>query len=211
MKKIHRYYSRGRHPRGFWGNRVLKAMNGKKHAAMPEWVFSELKIKENANILDIGCGGGANIKRMLEKWPESTVTGLDLSNLSLKVATELNYREIVDKKCYISGGNITQMPLARDIFDVVTAFETIYYWPSLDNGAVEMMRVLKPGGMVVIANEMDGITESDRVTERVVGAMRIYSIDEIKQSLHEAGFKNIDARHDEGRRFICVTARKPQE
>ena len=211
MKKLHKYYARGRHPKGFWGQRALKSMNGNKHAAMPQWVFEELKIGENVNILDIGCGGGANIKRMLAKYPQARATGLDLSNLSIEMAKDLNYKEVVDGQCIIIGGNVTQMPLAREIFDVVTAFETIYYWASLDLGAAEMLRVLKPGGMAVIANEMDGETEQDRVTEHCVGGIRIYTINEIKQSLVEAGFKNIDARHDEGRRFICVTARKPRD
>lgn len=211
MGKLYRYYSRGRHPKGFWGNQALKAMNGKGHAALPEWVFEEVKFAEDALILDVGCGGGANIKRMLAMCPQGKVTGLDLSNLALEVATDLNIKEVTDKRCYIMGGNVSQMPLAREIFDVVTAFETIYYWASLDTGAAQMMRVLKPGGMVVIANEMDGIGEDNRATERAVGGIRIYSIDEIKQSLEDAGFKKIASRHDEKRRFICVTAIKPQE
>jgi len=40
-------------------------MNDKRHAALPGWVFEELNIGEMTNILDVGCGGGANIKRML--------------------------------------------------------------------------------------------------------------------------------------------------
>lgn len=210
MGKLYKYYARGRHPKGFWGTRTLKAMNGKGHAALPEWVFKEVKIDENARILDVGCGGGANIQRMLALYPQSKVTGLDLSKLALEISTDVNIKEVTDGRCVILGGNVSQLPLAREIFDVVTAFETIYYWPSLEAGAAEILRVLKPGGMVIIANEMDGITESDRVTERAVGGIRIYSIDEIKQSLSDAGFKNIDALHDEARRFICVTARKPQ-
>ena len=64
-----RYYIRGRRPQGFWGRRALSIMNGKNHAAMPEWVLSELDIKENDTILDVGCGGGANIARLLKRVP----------------------------------------------------------------------------------------------------------------------------------------------
>ena len=177
---------------------------------MPEWVFEEVKINEDAHILDVGCGGGANIKRMLAMCPKGIVTGLDLSNLALEVSTDFNFKEVTDKQCYILGGNVAQMPLSREIFDVVTAFETIYYWADLDNGAAEILRVLKPGGMVVIANEMDGLSEDDRTTEQAVGGIRIYTSDEIRQSLEDAGFKNIKARHDKSRRFICVTANKPK-
>lgn len=206
---IRKYYLRGRHPHGFWGNRALKEMNDKKHAAMPEWVFGELKLNEDARILDLGCGGGANIARMLEKCPKGTVTGLDISQLALEKSKELNYHAYVDKRCMISGGNAVQLPLARGMYDVVTAFETIYFWSSLTAGAEEMFRVLKPGGMCVIANELDGLQQSDRDLEKNPGAMRVYTIDEIKEDLSAAGFTNIQSRHDEERHFICVTARKP--
>lgn len=207
---LRRYYTRGRHPKGFWGMRALKAMNGKKHAALPEWVFSELQIKEDARVLDVGCGGGANIGRMLKLCPSGHVTGLDMSQLALEESKDSNYHAYVDKLCSIVGGNATQLPLARDIFDVVTAFETIYYWSSLAMGASEMFRVLKPGGTCVIANEMDGLEPGARDLEKAV-TIRIYTIDEIIEDLTETGFTNIQTRHDEDRHFVCVTARKPKE
>lgn len=210
MAKIVRYYSRGRHPKGFWGNRVLKAMNGKQHAALPEWVFPEIQLEKNCRVLDVGCGGGANIARLLEKCPECHVTGLDISTLAVEVSTELNYRAFKDGFCLIVGGNALQMPLAREIFDLVTAFETIYYWASLDYGFLEMFRVLKPGGTLLIANERDGLLPEDEVLYKAVGTMRIYHPEEIVQSLEEAGFINIQTRNDEKRHFICFTATKPK-
>ena len=100
-------------------------MNGGRHAALPEWVCSELGEQVFSCALDIGCGGGANIQRMLNKFPEATVTGLDLSNEALDIAHELNYPPIMDKRCAVVGGNVIQMPFAKNIFDLVTAFETV--------------------------------------------------------------------------------------
>ena len=205
---LRRYYDRGRHPKGFWGLRALKAMNGKKHAALPEWVFGEFQFKEDARVLDVGCGGGANLARMLKLCPSGHVTGLDMSELALEESKDLNYHAYVDKFCSIVGGNATQLPLARDMFDVVSAFETIYYWSSLAMGASEIFRVLKPGGTCIIANEMDGLDPGARALERAI-SIRIYTIDEIIADLTEIGFSDIQARHDEQRHFVCVTARKP--
>ena len=204
-----RYYKRARNPKGFWGFRIIKEMNGKRHAAMPEWVLSDLQIDENAHVLDVGCGGGANIARLLAKCPEGHVTGIDYSTTAIEEATDYNYPAIVDKKCTIIGGNVSQMPLARDRFDLVTAFETVYFWSSLDLGANQLFRVLKPGGTCVIANELDGLDPEFRKMERSVG-MLVYTIDEIIRSLTQAGFIDINSRHDEERHFICVTATKPQ-
>lgn len=208
---IRRYYDRGRHPKGFWGMRALKAMNGKKHAALPEWVFSEFQFREDDQVLDVGCGGGANLARMLKLCPSGHITGLDMSQLALEESKDFNYHAYVDKLCSIVGGNATQMPLARDMFDVVTAFETIYYWSSLALGASEIFRVLKPGGTCIIANEMDGIGPGARALERAVTGIRIYTIDEIIEDLTEIGFTQIQSLHDQEHHFICVTARKPLE
>ena len=90
------------------------------------------------------------------------------------------------------------------------SFETIYYWNSLELGVQEMNRVLRPNGIGLIANEMDGLEPDVRQFEEAVGNFRVYTIDEIKEHLTEAGFVDIKARHDEARHFICVTGRKPE-
>lgn len=209
MANLIRYYWRTSHPKGFWGKRALKAMNGKQHEALPKWVLDELQISEDANVLDVGCGGGANVARLLERCPNGKVTGMDRSKLALDVAHEVNYRDVVDKRCYIIGGNINQLQCAKNLFDVVTAFETIYFWPTLEEGLAEVFRVLKPGGTCVIANEMDGLDPYYRKMEHAVG-MLIYTIEEITESLKQTGFTDIHSRHDESRHFICVTARRPK-
>jgi ubiquinone/menaquinone biosynthesis C-methylase UbiE len=145
---------------------------------------------------------------MLKLCPSGHVTGLDMSELALEESKDLNYHAYVDKLCSIVGGNATQLPLARDMFDVVSAFETIYYWSSLAMGASEIFRVLKPGGTCIIANEMDGLDPGAHALERAI-SIRIYTIDEIIADLTEIGFTDIQARHDEQRHFVCVTARKP--
>lgn len=203
------YYMRARNPKGFWAFLIIRSMNGKRHAALPEWVLSDLQIKEDAIVLDVGCGGGANVARLLDRCPKGHVTGVDNSTIAIEEANDLNYRAIVDKQCLIVGGNATQMPLAKDRFDLVTAFETIYFWPSLKTGVAEIFRVLKPGGTCVIANELDGLADEHRKLEKAVG-MLVYTTDEITSELTAAGFTDINARHDETTHFICVTAVKPQ-
>ena len=203
-----RYYSRSQNPKGFWGFHIIKVMNGKRHAALPEWVVSELEIKEDTHALDIGCGGGANVARLLARCSKGHVTGIDFSTLCLEEANDLNYRAVVDKQCLILGGNISQLPLAKDRFDLVTAFETVYFWPSLERGLEEAFRVTKPGGTCLIANELDGLDPAYRKIESSVG-MLVYTIEEITEAFSKAGFTKIKSRHDEERHFICVTATKP--
>ena len=186
-------------------------MNGKEHAAMPEWALAELKINPGDHVLDIGCGGGANINRMFTMCPECTVRGVDLSKKALEYATDLNFKAVKDGQCVIIGGSATQLPLAKGVFNVVTAFETIYYWPTIASGFSEAFRVLKPGGTFLVANELDGEGQEYRDMERAIGGIRIYTTEEIEQQMEELGFVDIQSRHDEARHFICVTARKPKD
>lgn len=51
---------------------------------MAEWGLKSLKLKETDHILDIGCGGGANIAYMLKKCSKGTVNGIDYSEVSVE-------------------------------------------------------------------------------------------------------------------------------
>ena len=175
---------------------------------MPNWVFEDLEIPDNCRLLDIGCGGGANLNRMLSLNPTANAVGSDISRLAMEMTHEVNYRDIVDKRLLLLGGDATQLPLAKESYDLVTAFETIYYWHSMELGVQEMYRVLRPGGTCLIANEMDGLAADVRAFEKTVGGFRVYTIDEIAEYLANAGFTDIRSRHDETRHFICVTGKK---
>lgn len=208
MANLVKYYTRGRHPKGFWGKRVLKEMNSERHAKLPEWTFDKFHIGDKFHILDIGCGGGANIRRMLAMNETATATGVDISQIAIEKTIDENYHAYVDKRCVVMGGNVMQMPFAKEVFDLVTAYETIYYWMSLDSAIIEAMRVLKPGGTLVIANELDGLGQENEILAKAVGGMRVYTPDEIKQSMAEAGLIDIQAWHDETSHHVCVTGRK---
>jgi ubiquinone/menaquinone biosynthesis C-methylase UbiE len=49
---------------------------------------------------------------------------------------------------------VSQIPWEDGAFDLVTAFETVYFWPDFEGGLKEVRRVLKPGGTLFICNEM---------------------------------------------------------
>lgn len=176
---------------------------------MPEWALAELEDEQFETILDVGCGGGANIKRMLNMFPGSKVTGLDISNYALDMARDLNFEAIDQGRCYLSGGNANQMPLPKESFDLATAFETVYFWSGITACFTEVKRVLKPGATFLVANELDGLSPSDHKMERVVGLLHVYTIDELESVLSNAGFVDIETRHDEARRFISLKCRKP--
>lgn len=54
----------------------MVAMMNSGHGAMADWGFQFVHISQNAVVLDCGCGGGANIKKLLEKCLQGTVKGI---------------------------------------------------------------------------------------------------------------------------------------
>ena len=78
-----------RKPAGFIGKLIVAGMNS-GHTRMAEWGFSHLDGKILGNGLDIGCGGGANVKRLLERGCEK-VTGIDYSDVCVARTGNLPY------------------------------------------------------------------------------------------------------------------------
>lgn len=190
------------------GRFIVSRMNGKHHAALAEWAFMDLHLNDDATVVDVGCGGGANVTRLLDKVPNGKVFGVDIAPVAIEKARKVNAKAIAQNKCKIVGGNAKILPFFKETYDLVTALETVYYWPSFDECLAEVHRILKPGGMVLIANETDGIDPKGLKWAKLINGMYIYTIEELKQYLAEAGFTDIVARHDEERHFICVTAVK---
>ena len=96
--------------------------------------------------------------------------GIDYSPVSVAKARELNEQAVNDGRCVIWQGSVEQIIFAKDWFDAVTAFETVYFWPNLHRCFREVYRVLKPGGTFLICNECSGDTDKgDKWTRKIEG------------------------------------------
>ena len=54
------FFENTRKPQGFGGKLMTKMMNI-GHAKLSQWGFSNISVNPDAAVLDVGCGGGANI------------------------------------------------------------------------------------------------------------------------------------------------------
>ena len=66
---IRRCLQNTRKPEGFLGRMMLRGMNG-GHTPIATWGLSLIRPADDARVLDIGCGGGANIARLLRLCPQ---------------------------------------------------------------------------------------------------------------------------------------------
>ena len=201
-----------RKPVGELGNQILDRMN-KSHESMAQWGVSHFVIDEDSKILDIGCGGGRNIQRFASQISENgRVVGIDYSEVSVEKSIKLNQEAIDRGIVNVLQASVSDMPFYDETFDIVTGFETIYFWPDFINDLKEVNRVLKKGGIVFFCNEAvyrEGEMEKyDDLVELL--DMKIYSEDVLKESLEKTGFEDFKAYIDDENDWICVIARKIQ-
>ena len=200
------FFENTRKPEGLGGKLMLAMMNV-GHRALADWGLQFAEIAKDASILDCGCGGGANIRTMLKKCPNGEVKGVDYSPVSVEKAKKVNEDTILNGRCVILQGNVADLIFAANQFDLVTAFETIYFWPDLLQSFREVHRVLKPDGMFLICNECGGDNEKDEKWTEKIDGMTIYKDVQLKNILEQTGFRNIQI-HKSEKGWLCITAQK---
>ena len=201
-----------RKPVGELGQQILDRMN-ESHEMMAQWGVTHLDIKKDSKILDIGCDGGRNIQRFSQLISdEGRVVGIDYSEVSVEKSFKLNKEAIERGIVNVLHESVSEMPFYDGTFDIVTGFETIYFWPDLINDLREVNRVLKKGGIVFFCNEAvyrEGEMEKyDELVELL--DMKIYPEEVLKESLEIAGFGDFKSYVNDENNWICITARKVQ-
>lgn len=139
-----------KNPQGRLGDRIIDQMN-EKNAAVAVWGIGHLEITEDMTVLDIGCGGGTNVRRMAENARKAY--GVDYSQKAVERSKK--YCKI-QSNAEIIRADVSSLPFEDDTFDVITAIKTVFFWPDLENDFREVKRVLKPGGSFAIIVDYNG-------------------------------------------------------
>lgn len=112
-------------------------------------VFEMIKAQKPQSILDIATGTG-DMAIMYAKTNAEKIIGLDISPGMLEVAEnktkELNLEEVIDYQL----GDAENLPFDTQSFDAVTVTYGIRNFEDLERGLFEILRVLNPGGTLVV-------------------------------------------------------------
>ncbi len=105
-------------------------------------------IPEDASILDIGCGGGQIAISLALKNPGWDVTGIDIAKEQIERASERG--KFLGHRFAALKGSALDIPFSDSNFDFVLSIASIKHWTDKLLGIKEAIRVLKPGGSLVI-------------------------------------------------------------
>ena len=196
-------------PQGKLGEETLSRMN-ESHAELTAWAFSQIDMKDDAIVLDVGCGGGNALKMLSRRAKNGKLYGIDYSETSVEVAAKENKEDVASGKMEIFHGSVSELPFPDDMFDTVTTVESYYFWPDLPHDFAEVRRVLKLGGTFVIVAEMYAHEGQSEEQKRIVDVLGMHNNTpkELEQMLTGAGYSNVRIELDEGRGWLCAFAQK---
>ena len=190
----------------FLGRMMLKGMNY-GHQKMALWcIDNHIKLSGNEDVLDIGCGGGQNIANFLKR-TNGKVCGIDYSPASVSKSLKKNKKAVLEKRSEIVRADVSAIPFEDKTFDLVTAFETIYFWEDIINNFKEVKRVLKPNGKFMVCNESSKMEGNERWTN-ILENMRIYTAEEIVDMMLQVGFVDMETYQKAKTQHICVIGKK---
>ena len=109
--------------------------------------LNRLEIKQGERILDLGCGTGVLIQRLLEVSPEAEVFGIDFCAEMLEIAKQ-KLPESVELKL----GSADNLPFPSNYFDIVISTSAFHFFRDPSQALQEAKRVLKPNGRLVITD-----------------------------------------------------------
>jgi ubiquinone/menaquinone biosynthesis C-methylase UbiE len=181
-----------RRPTGRRGRFVAALMN-RGHKPLTLWGLTHVNIEPNYVILDVGCGGDKTVNRLAQRVPLGKVFGIDYSADMVEYSKKANKKLIAEDRVEIVEGLVEKMVFPEDSFDLVTAVETYYFWPSFSDAVQEIRRVLKPGGIFLMVNEMvqDGVYDVKYAKTIKQAHVHLIPLDEIRTILQAVGFEDV--------------------
>jgi MPBQ/MSBQ methyltransferase len=162
-------------------------------------------------VLDVGAGTGFTTEGIVEHVDAARVTLLDQSPHQLAHAR----RKPALAACRIVQGDAEQLPFATDGADRYVSAGSIEYWPDPQRGIAEAYRVVRPGGIALVAGP---VRPAHPVVRRMADAWMLFPAeDDYRRWFEAAGFVDVEVRRiaprwytrRDGAYAVAVAGRKP--
>lgn len=193
--------------------RVMARLMNESHSDLTDWGLTHVSVGEDFTILDVGCGGGRTIGKLAHMASRGTVDGIDYAEGSVAESRAHNSQLIAEGRVRIENATVSKLPFADNTFDLVTAIETQYYWPNLLEDMRGILRVLKPGGklLIIAENYKDGRHDwlVGPMMKHILRSSRLSPADQ-RNLFSSAGFESVQVIEERGKGWLCASGTKPQ-
>lgn len=146
---------------------------------------------DKLDILDIGCGKGRYLKRLLLEFPQHRFYGMDLSDEVMKY--------IKNKKIYKRNGSILKINHENEKFDMVYAAESLEHAVLIEEAMKEMVRVLKKDGVLAVIDKDEKSFEQVKyvswIDPKELSTKQWMNIDNMVDLMKQNGLSDIETFH----------------
>lgn len=175
-------------------------------------VLAELQRYPFRELLDVGCGTGPMIELLLQQFPDSRYTGLDLTPRMIEAAQA---KQLPNTQFLV--GDSENLPFADNTFDVVVCTNSFHHYPNPQRFMDGAARVLRPGGRLVLRDYTSnavGLWLMNHIEMPLAhlaghGDVRIHSCGEVRALCEAASLTVLKLEARKGFRLHLV-AEKPQ-
>ena len=122
----------------------------RRDIAWRRFTIKKMRFFQTKRFLDIACGTGDLSIDAAEKYPEITVNGVDFVREMIQVGQKKVNQKKVAKRIHLVTGDALRLPFRDNSFDVAAMAFGIRNIPDRQNALREMLRVVVPGGQVMI-------------------------------------------------------------
>lgn len=196
-------------PDRFAGRWFAARMNA-SHSALTDWALAAVGELPDARVLDVGCGGGRTLAKLVARSRGPAVHGADFAPGSVLLTRQTNAQAIAEGRAGVVRASVSRLPYGDATFGLVTAFETHYYWPTPDADLREVVRTLAPGGRVLVVAELYAHGRLAVVNHAVMAMLggRAWTKEQHRRWFDSAGLTDVEVRTDPRRGWISVTGRR---
>ena len=142
-------------------------------------------------ILDLGTGSGYLSFPIAKKYPNISITGLDIVEKALEVNRSKANEEDIKNISFISYNGI-DFPFKDSEFDMVISRYALHHFPNIQKSISEVSRVIKPKGFLFISDPTPNLNDSSRFVDAYMqlkkdGHIKFYTKDEWIQICEKYG------------------------
>jgi len=195
------------HPRGLFGRVLFKWLTSSTFAHA-RWTADLMDVQPDDDVLEVGFGNGANLGLLAQLASRGSVTGAEVSETAIEMASKTNAKAIADGRVKLHHAAGGKLPFDEGTFDKACTVATAYV--IADPGAVfrEMHRVLEPGGLAAVTFPVR--ENFMRFKPAGTEGFHLHELADLEAAFRDAGFVERRTERNDAVKFgaHCMLGRK---